>query len=81
MGRHSREEILAIGKRDISALADFLGDKPYMMGARPCSLDAVAYAFLVNLLWTPVESDLKLHALAYPQFERYCQSMKRSYYA
>ncbi len=80
MGRHSREEILAIGKRDISALADFLAEKPYFMGAQPCSLDATIYAFLANLVWPPVESDLKLHARQYPQLEAYCSRMRHQYY-
>jgi glutathione S-transferase len=81
MGRHSCMEILALGCRDITALADFLGDKTYLMGEQPCTLDAVAYAFLANLLWAPVESVLKQHAQKYPQLKRYCQHMKSRYYA
>jgi glutathione S-transferase len=81
MGRHSRAEIYALGCRDITALADFLGDKPYLMCEQPCSLDAVAYAFLANLLWVPVESVLKQQAQKYPQLERYCRHMKSRYYA
>jgi len=81
MGRHSREEILGIGKRDITALADFLGDKRYFMGSQPCSLDATAYAFLANLIWPPLASALKQHALQYPQLEAYCDRMRRQYYA
>lgn len=81
MGRHSQEEIHALGCADITALADFLADKPYMMGEQPCSLDAVAYGFLPNLLEVPLESALKQHAKKYPQLERYCQRMKSRYYA
>lgn len=81
MGRHSREEIYALGCRDITALADFLGDKPYLMGAQPCSLDAVAYGFLANLLWVPLESELKQQAQKYPQLQRFCERMKSRYYA
>jgi glutathione S-transferase len=80
MGRHSREEIHALGCQDITALADFLADKPYLMGEQPCSLDAVAYGFLANLLWVPLESTLKKQAQKYPQLERYCQRMKSRYY-
>ena len=80
MGRHSAQEIIAIGQRDISALADFLADKPYMMGDTPCTLDATAYAFLANLLWVPVESPIKQHAQQYPQLDAYCQRMRRQYY-
>jgi glutathione S-transferase len=80
MGRHSEAEIHAIGKRDITALADFLADKPFFMGDEPCSLDATAYGFLANLIWPPVESTLKQHAMKYPQLEAYCQRMRSRYY-
>ncbi len=81
MGRHTREEIVAIGMKDLTAAADFLGDKPYFMGAQPSSLDATAYAFLANLLWAPLETPLKSHAQKYPQLEAYCRRMKARYYA
>lgn len=80
MGRHSREEIHALGCRDISALADFLGNKFYLMGEQPCSLDAVAYGFLANILWVPLESALKRQSQKHPGLERYCQRMKARYY-
>lgn len=80
MGRHSTEEIHALGCQDITALADFLDDKPYLMGAQPCSLDAVAYAFLANVLWAPVESVFKRHAQQYSQLKGYCQRMRSRYY-
>jgi glutathione S-transferase len=80
MGRHSREEILAIGRRDITALADFLDDKAFFMGAVPSSLDACAYAFLANLIWVPLASELKLHAQKYPQLQAYCERMRCRFY-
>lgn len=80
MGRHSSEEIYAIGKADITALADFLGEQPFFMGAEPTSLDATAYAFLANLLWAPVDSPLSRHAASRPNLEAYCQRMKTRYY-
>ena len=80
MGRHTPDEIYAIGKADITALADFLADKPYFLGEQPTSLDASAYAFLANLLWVPLETALKAHAQTYPQLDAYCQRMKTRYY-
>lgn len=80
MGRHTGEEIHAIGRRDITALADFLGSKPYFMGEQACSLDATAYAFLANLIWTPVESALKQHAQTCTQLLTYCERMRQRYY-
>jgi glutathione S-transferase len=80
MGRHTREEIHQIGKRDISALADFLGVKPFFMGSEPCSIDACAYAFIANLVWMPFEGPLKEHARKYPELVAYCQRMKQRFY-
>lgn len=80
MGRHARDEIVVIGKKDLTAAADFLGDKAFFMGAQPSSLDAAAYAFLANVLWVPVESPLKAHARQYPRLEAYCRRMKARYY-
>lgn len=81
MGRHSVQEIHAIGCRDITAVAEFLADKPYMLGEQPSSLDATAYAFLANLLWAPVDSPIRNHALGRPNLEAYCQRMKARYYS
>lgn len=81
MGRHSAQEIHAIGCRDVTAVADFLANKSYMLGETPCSLDATAYAFLANLLWAPVDSPLRRHAESRPNLEAYCRRMKARYYA
>jgi len=62
MGHHSLEEVHAPGCLDFTALADFLGDKPFMMGGQPSSLDAVAYGFPANLRWVPLESSVKAQA-------------------
>jgi len=81
MGRHSTQEIAAIGCRDVTAVADFLADKPFLLGEQPTSLDATAYAFLANLLWAPVDSAIRRHAQGRPNLEAYCQRMKARYYA
>jgi hypothetical protein len=65
-GRHSRDEIYAIGCRDLTAIADLLSDQPYFLGAEPSSVDATAYAFLANVLWAPIDSPLRAHAAKLP---------------
>ena len=76
MGRHTPTEIMAIGCSDLDAVADFLADKPFLMGAQPRTVDASAYAFLANILWAPVDSALRRHARTRPTLEAYCQRMK-----
>jgi glutathione S-transferase len=81
MGRHSAAEIHAIGCRDVSAVADFLADKAFLLGPQPSSIDATAYAFLANLLWAPVDSPIRRHAQERPNLEAYCRRMKARFYA
>lgn len=81
MGRHSREEIYAIGCQDIRALANLLGDQPFFMGDKPSSIDATAYAFIANLLWVPLASPLLDEAKKHANLEAYCQRMKARYFA
>jgi glutathione S-transferase len=81
MGRHSREEIYAIGCRDITALAQILSVRRYFMGERPCSLDATAYAFLANLLWVPLASPLLEEAKKHTNLTAYCERMKARYFS
>ncbi len=81
MGRHTPQEIFEIGKRDISAVSDFLGNKPFFMGNEPTTADATVYAFLANLLWVPIESVVKEHAKRLKNLESYCQRMKEKFYS
>ena len=50
MGVHPYPDIQAIAFRDLQALSDFLGSKPWFMGETPTELDAIAYGFLANAL-------------------------------
>ena len=50
IGRHDAADIYAFGAQDFAALATQLGDKPFMFGEAPTSLDASAYPIIVNSL-------------------------------
>lgn len=80
LGRHSPAEIHALGCQDVTAVADFLADKPFMLGDEPHTLDATAHAFLANLLWAPVDSPIRRHAQGRPTLEAYCQRMKSRFF-
>lgn len=81
MGRHSREEIYALGCRDVAAIAGVLGEREFLLGGQPSTIDATGYAFLANLLWVPVESPVRDEARRHGNLEAYCQRMKARYYA
>ncbi len=75
MGLHTPDEIATIGCADIDALAALLEGREYLLGDRPSSYDAVALAFLANLLWVQVASPVREHALRLPVLVEYCDRM------
>lgn len=63
LGRHSLEEVYEIGRRQIEALAEFLGDKEYFFENKITSFDATSYAFLSTIIKQPINSPLKFAVL------------------
>jgi glutathione S-transferase len=80
LGRHSPDEIYAKGKADLTAVSEYLGDKPYIMGDAPRSIDATVYSYLASALHTPFPP-LQLHAKSLANVGPYCDRMKARYYA
>lgn len=78
IGRHSIDEVWEIGKADITALADLLGDKPYFLGDQPTSLDAVAHSFLTGVC-AGFESPIKDHVEAHDNLVAYCKRIDERY--
>ncbi len=64
-GRHTAEEVAAMGAADRAAVAELLGDRPFLLGDRPRTPDATIFAFLEGVLGFPLESPVKA-AAAHP---------------
>ena len=73
IGLHTPDEIHAIGLRDLGAIADFLGDKPFLMGDSATSVDASAYGLLANVMNVPISSPVKEAALKRGNLVRYVE--------
>jgi glutathione S-transferase len=80
IGRHSRQEIAALGARSINAMADFLGDKPFLMGSEPTGVDATMFAFVCAALCPYFESPLRGAAERRDNLRRYVGRMTALYY-
>jgi glutathione S-transferase len=81
IGVHSAAEIHEIGRRDISALADVLGDKPYFLGNNPSEIDAIAYGQLANIMLVPIASPVKDEALNRKNLAAFVDRFRTRYYA
>lgn len=80
LGRHSPDEIAALGKRSIDALAVLLGDKPWLMGEAPSAVDATAFGMLACVLTPFFDTPLRRAAEARGNLVAYVDRMMARYY-
>ena len=80
MGRHSQEEVYRLGIEDVTAVSDYLGDKPFFMGARPTTVDATVYAYLANIVEVPLESPVKDFGLSRGNVVGYLRRMRSRFF-
>ncbi len=80
IGRHSQPEIWELGRRSLTALADMLGDRPFLTGEKQCGADATVFAFTARILAPFIESPLRQAALGHQNLVDYAGRMMRAYY-
>jgi len=79
-GRHARPEIERLAIAALKAVSDFLGDKPFLLGERPCGADAAIYANVGGVLCPIFDSPLRTAAEAMPNLVAYRDRMTARYY-
>jgi glutathione S-transferase len=75
-GRHSFEEVCEFGARDLEACSEILGDKPFLLGDRPRTVDCTLYGFLESVLGFPHESPITRRAAARDNLVSYRQRIR-----
>jgi glutathione S-transferase len=80
IGRHSEEVVIAQGKADLDALAELLGDRPYLLGDRPASIDACVFGFLGVSLYVAGDNPLFRYGASLETLMRYCEWMRARYF-
>lgn len=80
VGRHSEREVLALGVRSLAALSALLGDKPFLMGCRPSSVDAVAFGVLAGLMTPYFDAPIRDRAMTFCNLVAYVDRMMAGVY-
>jgi glutathione S-transferase len=80
LGLHSRDEIYAMGAKDIDALSTQLGAKPFLLGAEPTSVDAAVWPYIVGALVPPFESPLKQAIQKHANLVEYSERMRARFF-
>jgi glutathione S-transferase len=80
LGRHNTEEIAFLARRGYAALAQILGDKPYLLGQNPCGADASVFAQIVSALSPWFESPVRDAAASHTNLVAYGKRMMLVYF-
>lgn len=80
LGRHSADEIALLAARAIISIASFLGDKPYLMGARPSGADASVFSFVAGCLPKRFKTPIRSAAELQPNLVAYRDRMMDRYF-
>ena len=81
IGRHSLAEIIALSKRAFDALSVHLGDKPFLMGERPCGADAGVFGQVAGAISPSFDNELTALARSYPNLLAYSERLMAKYCA
>lgn len=60
-GRMSAPDVYARAEEDLDAISDFLGEKSFMLGDRPRSIDASVLSILRHIIEAPFNSEVARH--------------------
>lgn len=80
LGLHAEDEVAAIAKRDIGALADILGDQTWFFGDTPSVTDAIVYSLLANIRDTGFASPMKAMIQAHPNLTAFLDRFRARVY-
>ena len=80
MGRHEPETVYKKGADDLAAVAQVLGDQPYIFGDQPHSIDAVVYSFVANVYHIQLDSPSNTLIKPHQNLMDYCDRMRDQYF-
>ena len=80
LGRHAPDEDVDLAARSLRALSVQLGDRPYLMGDRPCGTDATAFAVIAGILTPFFDSELRRRTETFGNLGAYADRMMAQYF-
>jgi glutathione S-transferase len=81
IGRHSRDEIHAIGVQDVTAFGELLGDGSWLFGDQPTSFDACAFGVIGNIKDGPFPGPVRDHVRHTQNIADYIDRIRQQYFS
>jgi glutathione S-transferase len=69
-----------MARQETQAISDFLGEKPYLMGEQPTTVDASVYSWLTHAMRVPFPGPIRDFGNSLPNLVAYCDRMHDRYY-
>ena len=79
MGRRPGPEVVEVFKADIDAISEYLGEKPFFLGAKPHWIDASVYSHLGHVIRVPFEWPGREYAAAKDNLTAYLSRMQEHF--
>lgn len=80
MGLHSDEDIQAIARRDLGALAGMLGDQDWFFGTEPTLADATVFSLLANIRHVEFTSPMQAMIAGHENLARHTDRFRDRFY-
>ncbi|MDR5796430.1 glutathione S-transferase family protein [Caballeronia sp. LZ008] len=76
IGRYEPDAVYARGIASLQAIANLLGDGPFMFGDAPASIDAALYGFVANIWFYDIDTPLKRFVATRGKLVEHCGAVR-----
>lgn len=80
LGRHSQDEIYQMGRYDLQAISDILGENSFILGRQPTRFDCSVHGFVASAIQFSLPTPLQEFGLSLPNLVDYNDRMNGLYY-
>lgn len=80
LGRHTAEQVYAFGLEDLQAVSERLGEQAFFFGDTAHGIDAIIYAFAVNMVKAQLDAPMIYEAKQLTNLKPYCDRIEARYY-
>lgn len=80
IGRYSLDEVMVFAKEAIIDISYILKKHQYSVSDKPSAVDASSFAFLANLVYSPLDDPLTKCAIQNETLKIYCERMFTTYF-
>ncbi len=75
IGRYEPQDVYKRGIADLTAVAGLIGERGFLFGPQPTSIDAGVYGFVANIYFYDIDTPLKAFVASHRDLVRHCNAI------